>query len=73
MSFPSASFLISSINIIPIAYFTDYIGDMLFKLIISTKENFSDDDKRISQQVMTLWTNFAKSGSVTINQSNVTE
>ena len=35
-------------------------------------ENFSDADKKMSDQVMTLWTNFAKSGSVNANQSDST-
>ena len=45
---------------------------MLLKVLENAGENFSDADKKMSDQVMTLWTNFAKSGLVNANRSDST-
>ena len=46
----------------------EFKDDHLYKALESTKDKFSDEDRRISDQTMTLWTNFAKSGSVIASQ-----
>ena len=55
-----------------ICWVSEYKDDMFLRVNKNKGENFSDADKKMSDQVMTLWTNFAKSGSVNANQSDST-